>query len=116
MDWDDLKIFLSLHRSPNIRAPAQRLGVSHSTVSRRLATLEAALGAKLFLRNADGLIPTETAGDLLAHAERMETEVLLMQMELLGRDARLSGRVRLSIPPPLAQHLLMPMIVDFMRA
>ena len=85
-------------------------------MSRRLTTLEAALGAKLFLRNADGLIPTETAADLLAHAERMETEVLQMQMELLGRDARLSGRLRLSIPPPLAQHLMMPMIADFMRA
>ena len=53
MGWDDLKIFPSLHRSPNIRTAAQRLGVSHSTVSRRLTTLEAALGAKLFLRNAE---------------------------------------------------------------
>ena len=73
MDWDDLKVFLSLQRSRNIRAAAQRLGVSHSTVSRRLGALEAALGAKLFLRHADGLTPTETAHALLGPAERMES-------------------------------------------
>lgn len=116
MDWDDLKVFLSLLRSPNIRAAAERLGVSHSTVSRRLAGLEAALGAKLFLRHADGLTPTETAVALIGPAERMESEVQRLQMELLGRDARLTGRLRLSLPPPLAQHLMMPILADFMKA
>lgn len=116
MDWDDLKVFLSLLRSPNIRAAAERLGVSHSTVSRRLAGLEAALGAKLFLRHADGLTPTETAIALIGPAERMESEVQRLQMELLGRDARLTGRLRLSLPPPLAQHLMMPILADFMKA
>jgi len=115
MDWDDLKIFLSLHRSPNVRTAAQRLGVSHSTVSRRLASLEQALGARLFLRNSEGLVPTETAADLLPHAERMESEVQRLQMEILGRDARLSGRLRLSVPPPLAQHLVMPILADFLQ-
>ena len=115
MDWDDLKVFLSLNRSPNIRAAAMRLGVSHSTVSRRLTALEQALGAKLFLRNTDGLTATDTAAELLAHAERMESEVQRMQMQLLGRDARLAGRLRLSVPPPLVQHLLMPILADFMR-
>lgn len=116
MDWDDLRVFLSLQRSPNIRSAAQRLGVSHSTVSRRLAALEAALGAKLFLRHSDGLTPTETAIALLGPAERMESEVQRLQMDLLGGDARFTGRLRLSLPPPLAQHLMMPILADFMRA
>jgi DNA-binding transcriptional LysR family regulator len=116
MDWDDLKIFLALHRSPSIRAAAERLGVSHSTVSRRLQGLEATLGAKLFLRHADGFSPTETANQLVAHAERMESDVQHMQMELLGRDARLSGRLRVSVPPPLAQHLVMPMLAEVIAA
>ena len=116
MDWDDLKVFLSLQRSPNIRAAAQRLGVSHSTVSRRLGALEAALGAKLFLRHADGLTPTETAHALLGPAERMESEAQRLQMELLGRDTSLAGRLRLSVPPPLAQHVMMPILADFMQA
>jgi DNA-binding transcriptional LysR family regulator len=116
MVWDDLRVLLSLLRSPNIRAAAQQLGVSHSTVSRRLGALEVALGAKLFLRHADGLTPTETAIALLGPAERMESEVQRLQMDLLGRDARLTGRLRLSLPPPLAQHLMMPILHDFMHA
>lgn len=115
MDWDDLKIFLALHRSPSIRVAAERLGVSHSTVSRRLQALEKSLGATLFLRHSDGFSPTETGVELVAHAERIESDVQRMQMELLGRDSRLSGRLRLAMPPPLAQTVVMPMLADFAR-
>lgn len=115
MDWDDLRIFLALHRSPSIRAAAERLGVSHSTVSRRLQTLEKALGATLFFRHADGFSPTETGRDLVAHAERIESDMQRLQLEVLGRDSRLAGRLRVAAPPLLAQHLVMPILAEFSR-
>jgi len=113
MDWDDLKIFLAVHRSPSIRAAADHLGVSHSTVSRRLQALEQALGARLFLRHAEGFAATETAQDLIAYAERIESDVLRMQADLLGRDTRLAGRLRVTMPPIVAQHLMMPILAEF---
>jgi DNA-binding transcriptional LysR family regulator len=115
MNWDNLKVFLNLQRSPNVRVAAKKLGISHSTVSRRLAALETAIGTKLFLRHADGLTPTEAAVALIPVAERMETEVLRLQMDIIGSDARLAGPLRLSLPPPLAQHLMMPILADFAR-
>ena len=116
MDWDDLKVFLAVQRNASVRAAAEALGLSHSTVSRRLQTLEAALGARLFLRRAEGLALTETGSDLVAHAEQIESGVQAMTLAVLGRDAQLSGRVRLSLPPPLAQHLIMPILADFATA
>lgn len=115
MDWDDLKIFLALQRSASIRAAAEALGLSHSTVSRRLQSLETALGSKLFLRRAEGLGLTEAGTELVAHAERIESNVQAMTSAVLGRDARLSGRLRLSLPPPLAEHLVMPILAGFAR-
>jgi DNA-binding transcriptional LysR family regulator len=115
MHWDDLRVYLALTRCPSIRAAAESLGVSHSTVSRRLQALEAALGTTLFLRRADGFWPTETGSDLLAHAEEIESAVQKMQRDLLGRDDRLTGRLRVTLPPPLAEGLVMPMLAEFTR-
>lgn len=115
MDWDDLRVFLALHRGRSVREAALRLAVSHSTVSRRLQSLEAALGAKLFLRHSEGLSPTETGSTLLEHAERVESDVLALQAGMLQRDSRLAGRLRLSAPPPIAHHLLMPMLAPFLQ-
>ena len=59
--WDDVRIFLAIHRQGTLAAAAARLGLDTSTVSRRLAALEAALGARLFERTREGLSPARAA-------------------------------------------------------
>ena len=54
--WDDLKIVLAVARSGSISLAAQELGVAHTTVSRWLATFEAATGANLFEKTAKGYV------------------------------------------------------------
>ena len=44
MDWDNLRFFLELSRAGRLTAAARRLGVDHTTVSRRLQALEKSLG------------------------------------------------------------------------
>ncbi|KAJ56183.1 hypothetical protein ACMU_10550 [Actibacterium mucosum KCTC 23349] len=116
MNWDDLKVFLALHRSGSIRGAAGQLGSSHSTVSRRLAAIEAQLGVRLFNRAADGLQPSAAADDIVDRAKRVEAEMLALERTVQGRDARLSGPVRVTMVPPLVQHLLMPDLVAFADA
>ncbi len=113
IDWDDLRIFLALTRGQSVRAASGLLDMSHSTVSRRLSGLEQKLGAKLFIRRADGLIPTETGETILSRAERVEHEVLSLEREVSGRDSNVSGSIRLTAPPPLIHGLLMPHIAEF---
>ena len=49
-DWNDLKAFLAVVRTGRLTIAAKRLQIDHSTLSRRILGLEAALGAKLFDR------------------------------------------------------------------
>ena len=54
MDWDDLKVLLALSRRGSARGAAQELGVSNSTVTRRLDEMEHQLHTRLFDRTPDG--------------------------------------------------------------
>ena len=57
MDWDNVRVFLAVARGGQFVAAARRLRLDHATVSRRIAALEAALGAKLFERRTTGAAP-----------------------------------------------------------
>ena len=65
MNWDDLKFFLAVAKSRSIRGAADRLKVSHSTVSRRIDALEDGLGVRLFDRLPSGYVATITGEELL---------------------------------------------------
>ena len=54
MQWDDVRLFLALHRVRTVGAAARALGADPSTVSRRLVALEEALAATLFDRGRRG--------------------------------------------------------------
>ena len=72
LDWDDLRVFLAVHRTRSHAAAGRTLRVAATTVGRRLAGLEARVGAHLFSRTPEGLLPTAAATALGAdplHAE-----------------------------------------------
>ena len=53
-DWDDLRYFLAVARAGSLSGAAKALGVNHSTVFRRVETLEDRLGVRLFDRHREG--------------------------------------------------------------
>lgn len=94
--WDDLRYALGLARAGTLSAAAESLGVSHTTVGRRLRALEERLGVRLFDATPEGFTPTEAGRDLVAVAERMESDALALEARVHGRDARLTGALRVS--------------------
>ncbi|WP_455046882.1 LysR family transcriptional regulator [Kingella oralis] len=58
-DWDDLHCFTVLVEKQTLTAAAETLGVQHSTISRRIARLEATLGLRLFDRIGRRCSPTK---------------------------------------------------------
>ncbi|MEM9330796.1 MAG: LysR family transcriptional regulator [Pseudomonadota bacterium] len=112
-DWDDLRFFLAIQRNHTIRRAANVLHVSHSTVSRRLDTFEKTLGSRLFDRLPEGFVLTETGEQIKERAERVEAEIRSIERDVLGRDARLSGKIKLTMPPPVAEYLMMPHLLAF---
>lgn len=106
MDWDNYRIALALERAGSIRGAAQALGVNHATVSRRLAALDARLGARAFERVEGSYRPTDQGERLVAAALEMEEAVFAAERKAMGREQAMSGRLTLSLPEAVAQHLL----------
>ncbi len=96
MDWDDVRHFLALARTGSVRAAGKSLGVSHSTVARRVEALEGRLSARLFDRSRDGYILTAAGLLLIGGAERVEQEMSDIGRALAGEDDRLAGAVALT--------------------
>jgi len=96
VDWDDLRYVLALLRERTLSRAAARLGVTHTTVGRRLREIEEKLGARLFDSTPDGFMPTAAGHDVAEVAERTETEVHALESRLLGRDERLAGKLRVA--------------------
>src|SRR3954447_10180532 len=115
IDWDDVRYFLAVARGGSVRAAAERLGVNHSTVLRRIAQLEERLGAHLFERLPSGYRLTATGEEVLEFASQMEASSHLLETRIFGRDQSARGLLRVTLPPFLATHLLMPDLADFAR-
>ena len=113
IDWDDVRLFLELTRRGSARGAAQALGVSHSTVVRRVERLESNLGTRLFDRDFTGYRPTPAGQTLLDSAVKAEEAILAADRQLHGRDASLSGEITLTLPDILAYFFLMPELVTF---
>jgi DNA-binding transcriptional LysR family regulator len=94
--WDDLRYALAVARARTLSAAAEALGVSHTTVGRRLRALEEHLGVRLFDVGPEGFTATDAGRDLVAVAERMETETLSLEGRVFARDERLTGALRVS--------------------
>jgi DNA-binding transcriptional LysR family regulator len=114
MDWDDLRFVLAIGRAGTLSAAARVLNVNHTTVGRRLAALEQEFGAALFTRTRLALVPTEAGEAVIAHAERMETEALLLSDRVEGFAASPHGAVRILAMPWMIQSVLIPGLPDFL--
>ena len=105
MNWDDLKVLLALSREGSTRKAASTMGVSNTTVMRRLESLEDQIGGKLFDRTPDGYTPTALADQLLPTAKIVEQTLGEAERQVSGKDSELSGRVKLSLPAVPVTHI-----------
>lgn len=112
LPWDDVRLFLALCRSRTVGEAAAALGVDASTVSRRLAAMEAVLSATLFERGRDGLAATKAAEDLTPVAEEIEEAMARFASEAEGLERVVSGLVRIACPPDAAEVLVAPLIPE----
>jgi DNA-binding transcriptional LysR family regulator len=106
VNWDDLRFLLELRRAGSLGAAARALKVEASTVSRRLASLETALGVQLAARTPEGLVLND-AGELAGElAETMDAGVTELLRRVGGDDQRAEGLVRVSATDSMASLLM----------
>ena len=115
-DWQDLRYFLAAARGGTLAAAARALGVDRSTVLRRIAAIEKALAVKLFERTADGLALTEPGEEMLGIAQQVEDEMIALVRRVAGRDAPLTGSVRVATTDSIAYGVLPAHLARFHSA
>ncbi|MEM1361834.1 MAG: LysR family transcriptional regulator [Pseudomonadota bacterium] len=115
MNWDDLRYFLAVAREGQMLGAARRLGVSQALLSRHIAALEEAVGARLLDRTTRGSTLTEDGAALLATAERIETELFSGLTELRGSE-ELAGTVRIGTPDGFGSAFLAQRLGRFRAA
>lgn len=98
MDWDNIRVFLSVARAGQFLAAARQLRIDHGTVSRKIGALEKSLGVRLFDRQTTGCVLTAAGDRLYAAAEEVEAQLLRAQGDLSESDVELSGTVRVAAP------------------
>ncbi|HEX5487364.1 MAG TPA: LysR family transcriptional regulator [Limnobacter sp.] len=106
-DWTDLLYFLTLAEQGTLSASARQLNVEHTTVARRVESLEKSLNLRLFDRLPRAWRLTAEAEALLPRARRVREEILAFQRAAAGSNA-LAGVVRISAPPVFANRFLLP--------
>ncbi|MBB4123496.1 LysR family transcriptional regulator [Martelella radicis] len=115
IDFDDLRFLLAVAESGSTLAAARRLGVSQSTVARRIAALEASLGRQLFDKRRDGYRLTADGESLRPEAEAVETAMRAFALAADGLSRAVGGTVRFTTNEVMA-GLFVPELVSRLKA
>ena len=112
-DWDDLRIFVSASRAGTLQRAAERLAMDATTVGRRIARLERAIGATLFTRSPQGLQLTAAGARLLDSTQ--DVEAAIERARSTGDNDRVAGVVRMSVAEGFGTRVLAPALAELRR-
>lgn len=115
MDWDDVRYFLALQRQGTLSGAARELGVNHATVGRRIAALEASVGAALFQKTGDGFLLTAVGESMRRPAREVEAAMFGVERSLRAASDTLSGEVRISTSQLLSHAIVVPVALELRR-
>src|SRR4029450_2343034 len=113
LEPNDLMLFARVVDAGSFSRAAERAGLPKSTVSRRVAMLEAPLGERLLLRTTRKLTVTDFGHSVLEHAHQVAAEVEAASALAQQRQAEPSGRLRVSMPGDFATVILGRLLADF---
>jgi DNA-binding transcriptional LysR family regulator len=113
-EWSDFKVVLALARAGSVAGAARELQVDNSTISRRLAALEEAVGAKLLIRGGREFSWTAEGRAVLDAAEAMEASAAAALRAVRASKVDVEGAVRVSVAPAFA-HVLMRHMMPGLR-
>ncbi|MGF6231775.1 DNA-binding transcriptional LysR family regulator [Inquilinus ginsengisoli] len=116
LNLNDLILFVRAVDSGGFAAAGRRLGLPKSTISKRVAELEAALGARLIHRTSRSFVLTELGRDFYDHAQASMIEAEAAEAVVRRRLAEPSGTVRMTASVPTAQSRLSELLPALARA
>ncbi|MBP1852975.1 LysR family transcriptional regulator [Rhizobium halophytocola] len=115
IDLRNIETFFWASALGSLRAASEKLGTTQPAISQRIASLEAALGVKLFERAARGVKLTAKGHELLVHAERMMQARNDIIQAARSTDS-MSGRFHLGVAETIVQTWLPRLITEVYAA
>ena len=114
MEIEDIQTFVAVADAGGLSPAAQRLGVSKSIVSRRLARLEKSLGATLLSRSTRGTSLTEAGATFREHATRIAGEADAAR-DALSPEGTVRGRLRVAAPLSFSATTFAPILAELAK-
>jgi DNA-binding transcriptional LysR family regulator len=111
--WELYRSFLAVMREGSLSGAARALDMTQPSLGRHMRELESTLGAALFARSPQGLVPTELARELLPHAQAMASASAALQRTASAGRGEVSGTVRLTASEVIATEVLPSILADF---
>jgi DNA-binding transcriptional LysR family regulator len=115
-EWSDLRMFWAVAELGGFGAAARALGVSQSTITRRIDELEYRLNARLFVRRPQGVALTDAGRDAIDHVRTMEHAAEAFENLILDTEDRPEGGVGIAAPDGVAGIFMAPFVAEFLRA
>ncbi|MGH8806961.1 MAG: LysR family transcriptional regulator [Noviherbaspirillum sp.] len=110
---DDISAFLHAVETGSVSAAAQRMGLSKSVVSDRVADLEFMLKVELLRRSTRGVVPTEKGSNFYQHARSIMEHLDQTAEELADQGGELRGSLRIAAPASFGTSYLNAMLFSF---
>jgi DNA-binding transcriptional LysR family regulator len=112
--WEDLRAFLLCARHQSFRNAAEILGLTGTTLMRKIDRLEEELGCKLFLRDQSGLSLSDEGRALLFDVEQMERlSFNIFRRASMSTDV--NGTVRVAVTEGPGNFWVLPRLIDFQK-
>lgn len=113
LDWNDIRVFLAVADTGSTLQASRELGVSQSTVSRRVAAMEDVLRLRLFEKRRTGYALSESGRDLLETARATAKAMIAFEMQAAAQKRGSTGTVRLTASDAFSDYLLDRAVAEF---
>jgi DNA-binding transcriptional LysR family regulator len=110
LDWNDLRYFLAVARDGSTLAAARALRVSQTTVARRIAALEEAIGFPLFEKRQAGYALTPAGQELVVRARQVETTANAFSEAAAAQSRDVKGTVKITTEEVYSITILAPLL------
>ena len=112
--WEDLRAFLLCTRHQSFRNAAEVLGLTGTTLMRKIDRLEDELGCKLFIRDQSGLSLSDEGRSLLFDVEQME-RLSFNVFRRASISTETQGSVRVAVTEGPGNFWILPRLIDFQK-
>lgn len=110
-----MALFVRIVEDGSLTAAGRSLGLPKATVSRRLALLEASIGAPLLMRSTRALSLTDTGRRFFDRVQPIVREAEAAQSEVRTATTEPSGMLRVTAPVAFGEAIIAPRLVRFLE-